>query len=138
MAKIIQWTSTVVTDGKTEMSLSRSLSVEAIGTIEVTIRGSGATGTADTDKEVEIQPSTTPDQVKFLAIASDRYGDDSNFLEYKANSAAASPIRLDNPITLAGAGAVSVLDSVLTSLFFSSTMVEDATIQIVVGRDATP
>jgi hypothetical protein len=114
------------------------VSVEAVGTIKATVRGSGTTGGPDTDMEVEVQPSTTAGQVKFLAIASDRYGDDSNFLSYKVNSDANPAIRLDQPITLAGTGAVSALDAAPTSLFFSSTLVQDATIHIVVGRDATP
>jgi hypothetical protein len=138
MAQSIQWTGKVVADGKTEMSLTRSISVEAIETIKVILLGSGSTGGPDTDREIEIQPSSTPDQVSFVAIASDSYGDVATHIDYKVNSAANPAIRLDQPVTLIGAGAVSLLDSTLNSLFLTSTLVEDATIHIVVGRDATP
>lgn len=138
MSQNVQWTSTVVIGGKTEMSVVRSLAVEAVDIIEVTVQGSGAATGPDTDKQIELQPSTIANQVKFLAIASNRYGDDTKFLEYKVNSTGGSAIRLDQPITLAGTGAVSSLDSNVTALFFTSTLVEDATIRIIVGRDATP
>jgi len=138
MAQNIQWTSNVIVDGSTEMSLSRSISVEALDSIKVTILGSGSVGGPDTDREVEVQPSTTSGQVKFLAITSDRFGDAANFLSYKVNSNASPAITLDQPVVLAGEGGVSVMDSAPTSLFFSSTIVQDATIHIVVGRDATP
>jgi hypothetical protein len=138
MTQNIQWASTVMVGGNTEMSLSRSLSVEAVDTIKVDVRGTSTAGGPDTDKEVEVQPGATAGQVKFLAITSDRFGDNTNFLSYKVNSAANPSLRLDQPITLAGTGAVSALDSAPTSLFFSSTLAQDATIHIVVGRDATP
>ncbi|HHM04196.1 MAG TPA: hypothetical protein ENJ19_00445 [Gammaproteobacteria bacterium] len=137
MAQTIQWTSTVVVGGNTAMSLSRAISVEAVDIIKITVRGSGTTGGPDTDKEVEVQPGGAG-QVKFLAISADRFGDDLNFLSYKVNSSANPSFQLDQPITLAGTGAVSALDNAPGSLFFSSTLVQDATIHIVVGRDATP
>ena len=138
MAQNIQWTSKVVVDGKTEMSLSRSISVEALDSIKVTILGSGSIDGPDTDREVEVQPSTTDGQVKFLAITSERFGDDANFLSYKVNSSGNPAITLDQPVVLGGEGGVSILDPAPTSLFFSSTFVQDVTIHIVVGRDATP
>lgn len=137
MAQNIQWTTKVLVDGSTEMSLSRSISVEALDSIKVTILGSG-NGTPDENREVEVQPSTTSGQVKFLAITADRFGDASKFLSYKVNSSANPAITLDQPVVLAGEGGVSVLDPAPTSLFFSSTYVQDVTIHIVVGRDATP
>lgn len=138
MAQIIQWTSKVMVDGIAEMSLSRSISVEALDTIKITVLGSGSLGGPDTDKEVEVQPSTTGGQVKFLAITSDRFGDDTNFLSYKVNASGSPAITLDQPVILGGEGGVSILDPAPISLFFSSTIVQDATIHIVVGRDATP
>lgn len=138
MTQIIQWTSKAMVDGITEMSLSRSISVEALDTIKITVLGSGSAGGPDTDKEVELQPSSTSGQVKFLAITSDRFGDAANFLSYKVNVSGNPAITLDQPVLLGGEGAVSILDPAPVSLFFSSTIVQDATIHIVIGRDATP
>ena len=138
MAQTIQWKSEVTVGGKIEMSLSRSIPAEALDTIKITVLGSGSTGGPDTDKKVEVQPSAIAGQVKFLAITSDLFGDDTHFLTYKVNADTNPPTVLDQPVVLGGEGGVSLLDPSPTSLFFSSTMVADATIHILVGRDATP
>ena len=137
MTQTIQWNAKVTVGGNTQLALSRSISVEAVDTIKVTVRGTATPGGPDTDMEVEVQPGAAG-QVKFLAISSDRFGNDTNFLSYKVNADTNPAFRLDQPVVLAGTGAVSALDSAPARLFFSSTIAQDTMIHIVVGRDATP
>lgn len=89
------------------------------------------------DKEVELQPSTTPEQVQFLMItASDT---DYKLLSYKVNVDTGDSFKLDAPHLLIGKGAIKLLGAVPTKLLFSnSSLTEDAVIEILVGRDATP
>lgn len=114
------------------ISANRSLEVEAYDIINVDVRATASP--PDTDKEIDVQPGGAG-QVKFLAITSDRYGDG---LTYKVNSAGNPSIALDQPHVLAGEGAVGLMDSAPTKLFFSTTLTEDASVLILVGRDATP
>jgi hypothetical protein len=131
MSETIQLKLSVQIAGGPGISTSRSLEVEAYDVISVDILGTG-TG-PDTDKEVSVQPGGA-NQVSFLAITSDRYG---TGLTYSVN-AAGTNIALDQPLVLVGNGAVGLLDPAPASLFFSSTLSEDASVQIIVGRDATP
>ena len=143
MSQSLQWTANVQLAGKTEIALSRSISVEAVDSIKIIVRGTAFTGGPDTDKQVDLQPGGSG-QVSFLAIVSDRYGDTSNFLSFKVDNAANPAIRMDEPVVLAGAGLIETLDPANppvvppTALFFSSTLAADASNHSLVGRDATP
>ena len=132
MSKMIQFKFDVQLAGGPGISASRSLEVEAYDLINVKVLST--TSPPDTDKEVDVQPGGAG-QVKFLAITSDRYGDG---LTYKVNTAANPGIPLDQPQVLVGEGAVGLLDPAPTKLFFSTTLSQDASVQILVGRDATP
>ena len=91
------------------------------------------------DQPVELQPSESAGQVKFLLVASDWYGE---VLAYKVNSDTGTSFELDEPHVLTGEGATAMLDPVPKQLFFSNTTSEagarDANVQILVGRDVTP
>jgi len=134
MSQTIQWDSNVRVAGKTELAHSRTISVEAVDSIKVTVRGT--VNGPDTDMQVDVVPAGG--DVLFIAIVSDRYGDDVNFLSFKVNAAASLARRLDEPYVVAGAGLVEILDPAPASLFFSSTLAEDASVRVLVGRDATP
>lgn len=131
MSKMIQWDQNIKVADGLGISASRSLEVEAYDVISIDVLGT--TSGADTDKEVSIQPGGAG-QVRFLAITSNRYG---SGLTYSVNSAG-SNVSLDHPLVLVGEGAVGLLDPAPASLFLSSTLSEDASVQILVGRDATP
>jgi len=132
MSKVIQWKLNVQVAGGPGISASRSLEVEAYDLISVNVLA--ITSPPDTDKAVDVQPGEAG-QVKFLAITSDRYGEG---LTYKVNDAGNPSIALDQPQVLVGEGAVGLLDPAPTKLFFSTTLSQDASVQILVGRDATP
>ena len=88
-----------------------------------------------TDLEVNIQPAGAG-LAQFLSITSSAY---DSTITYKVNSAASTDVLpLDGPHLLIGAGAVSLLDEEPTALFFSNSSGADVTIDILVGRDATP
>jgi hypothetical protein len=138
MAKSIQWSVTVQVGGQTELSLSRATSVEAVDSIDVEILGTADTDGPDSDREVEIQPSSLAGQVTFFAISTDNYGDDTHFLSYKVNADSNPSFRLDQPLILVGSGAVSALDAAPSSLFVTSSLSGNATLRVLIGRDATP
>lgn len=117
-----------------KISFNRVLTVEAYDKIDVTIPPTGTS-----EKEIELQPSASADQVQFLLIISDWYGEE---ISYKVNANTGTPFVLNEPHLLIGKGAVSMLGSAPTKLLFSNTTSEaaarDAKIQILIGRDATP
>lgn len=87
-----------------------------------------------TNKTVELQPSTSAGQVQFLMITATDYKN----LSYKVNKGSKT-FRLDAPHILIGTGAISMLDVAPALLLFSNdSTTQDAAIEILVGRDATP
>jgi hypothetical protein len=137
MAHTIQWSLGIKISEGPELSLSKSINAEAFDSVKVTIIGKGTQGGPDQNKEVEIQPSSASGQVTFLAIRSDRYDEK---ITYKVNANTAPAFKLDQPLVLAGVGAVALLDPdhPPQTLYFTSDIDLDAEVQILVGRDATP
>jgi len=115
-----------------KITLNRTLTVDAYDKIDITVP-SGAS-----DQSVELQPSESAGQVKFLLVASDWYGE---ALAYKVNFDTGTSFELDEPHVLIGEGATAMLDPAPKQLFFSNTTSEagamDANVQILVGRDVT-
>jgi hypothetical protein len=129
MPQQIQWSVSIQIIGGPTASVSRSLAVEAYDSIKVGVAA------PESDKEIQLQPGGTG-QVKFLAITANRYGAD---LTYKVNAVANPAIPLDQPLVLTGDGAVGILDPAPATLFLSNaSATEEALIQVLVGRDATP
>lgn len=133
MSENIILTVNIMVPNGPKIDFSRTLKVEAYDKIEVTIP-SGAQG-----KQIELQPSAVADQVQFLLVYSDWYG---NEISYRINSNTGSSFVLDEPHLLTGKGAVSMLDPTPKILFFSNTTsgadARDVKVQVLVGRDATP
>lgn len=115
--------------GGPSISVSEAITVEAYDKIDVTIL-QGAV-----DKEVEIQPGAST-LVQMLLIKSSKY--DGTKLKYKVHDTGATPIVLDKEQLFLGQGAVGLLGTDLDKLFFTNNLTEDVTIEILVGRDATP
>jgi hypothetical protein len=132
MAQIILTSNVVIPSGP-KFAFNQKLDVEAYDLIEVTVPAGTASGSA---KEIELPPSTGG--VAFFAVKSDWYGDD---LKYALVSSG-TEYPLDQPLVLAGTGAVAFFvtsGSVPSSLFFSNaSTTDDAKVQILIGRDATP
>jgi len=108
---------------------SGTLEVEAYDKTQVSVADAAA------DLEVNIQPDGAG-LAQFLAITATAYHKD---LTYKVNSASsATEIALNGPQVLVGTGVVGLLDAAPTKLFFSNGTGADVTVNILVGRDATP
>ncbi|MCP4329268.1 MAG: hypothetical protein GY791_12620 [Alphaproteobacteria bacterium] len=128
MQEMVKLSVSATVSGGPEISASRAIAVDAYDSIKVVVDAAVA------DLEVEVQPGGSG-QVKFISITSTVYGSD---LTYRVNNAAGAPVALDAPQVFGGEGAVGLLDPAPASLFFSNSMDRDATVQIFVGRDATP
>lgn len=81
---------------------------------------------------VDVQPSSSPDDVVFVVVSSSTY---DKGLTYKVDGGADAHA-LDAPHVLLGAGAVGFMNSGAPpqKLTFSSSLAKDANIQVVVGR----
>lgn len=132
MSQIIVSANIVIPSGPA-FAINQTLEVEAYDKIDVTVP---ANTLATSAKEVELPASTGG--VQFFAMESDWYGVD---LKYALESAGTEHA-LDQPLVLAGTGAVEFFVSTVgvpTSLFFSNaSATDDAKVQILIGRDATP
>ncbi len=126
--------------GGPKVLISKPKSVEAYDKIEVVVDSDGI------EKSVEIQPGATT-QVNFLLIKSSVYSQaeppDPPTLTYKVNDRtsdfpASDGIELDEPHLYLGRGAVSTLTVAPKIFKFTNSSGEQAAIEILVGRDATP
>ena len=106
---------------------SRTLVVDAYDKISVSVPDQ------TTDLEVEIQPGGTG-SIQLLVVRSNAYGED---LKYTINADTTDHV-LDQPHVLIGTGSIGLYGAEPTKLVFDNTLGEDAQIQILVGRDATP
>ena len=129
MSETIKYSISVQVVGGISIPVSGTIQPEAYSKIQVTVPA-GAT-----DMVTNLQP-TGEDLANFLLIKSSAYDDDN--VTYKVNESSATPVVLDAPHLFIGSGAVAILDSDPTQLLFSNGTDEDVTIDILVGRDATP
>ncbi|CAH1087703.1 hypothetical protein [Candidatus Nitrotoga sp. 1052] len=121
MAEKINWNFVVQALNGPSVSGSDTMEVEAYDKIKVTI-------TAGATQQVNLVPSGT---VSLLVINPAVPDAD---LSYKVG---AKVVALDSPHVLIGAGAVSLLGGA-ANLSFTNNTAADATIEILLGRDATP
>ena len=106
---------------------SRTLALDAYDKLSVTVPDQA------TNLEVDIQPGGTG-SIQLLVVKSSVYGED---LKYTVNAGTSDHV-LDQPHVLIGTGSVALYGTEPTKLVFDNTLGEDAQIQILVGRDATP
>ena len=114
--------------GGTTISVNGEVTPEAYEKITIDVADS------TTDLSVNLQPDGA-NLGEFLLIQSSKYG---SSLTYKVNDSTATAIPLDGPHVFIGNGAVGILDSSPTKLLFSNSMGEEVTVEILLGRDATP
>ncbi len=108
---------------------SRTLTIDAYDKISVDVPN----GTSDLD--VELQPGAAG-SIQLLIVKSTLYGDD---LKYTVNADTTDHV-LDQPHVLVGTGSVGLYGEEPTKLVFDNAMGDgqDAQVQILVGRNATP
>jgi len=128
MAEKIKYSLNIQVVGGISIPIKSEMTVEAYGKIQVTVP-IGAS-----DLEVNLQPDGA-NLAQFLLIKASSY---DSTLTYKVNNTGATAITLDSPHLFMGSGAVGILDSAPTKLFFSSGLATDVTVDILIGRDATP
>jgi len=128
MAEVIKYSLSFQVVGGTSIPVTGKLEPEAYSKIQVEVPAGAS------DLTTNLQPSGTK-LAEFLLIKSSAYGVD---LSYKVNLGTATPIILDGPHVFIGNGAVAIRDSDPTQLLFSNASSEDVTIDILLGRDATP
>lgn len=125
----ISWELNIKVDGGPQIAESDTLATEAYGEIAVIVPKNS------NNTNIEVQPAAL-EQIKALLITASKY--DSK-LSYKLDTAAnAKSIILDAPQFYLGAGMISVLDSAPKNVYVTNGLKEDVTINILVGRDATP
>jgi len=129
---VITWTVKAEIANGPSFSKSTNMTVEAYEKIDVVIPAGGQ------DVEVTVDGGG----LQFLAIRVDTPSPlpAPSQLKYAVNDAAADPVALDQAVQLmVGEGLIGLLGAnPLESLFFSNDAAGDATISILVGRDATP
>ena len=123
MPEKINWTLNVQVVGGPKVSASDTLDVEAYDKIEAVIPAGGSA-------TIDVQPGTG---AQFLLITAGSYAD----MTYEVDSSGTT-VTLDGPHVLIGSGAVGLLGSTQNQFEFSNAGGEDVTVDILVGRDATP
>jgi len=126
MPETIVLTISAIVGAGPKLKENRTLAVDAYDKISVDVPN---TETLD----VEIQPGGTG-AVKLLVVKSSVYGPD---LKYTVNALTADHV-LDQPHVLIGTGSVALFTEEPEKLAFDNQTGEDAQIEILVGRDATP
>jgi hypothetical protein len=129
---VITWTVKAEVGGGPSFTKASTLEVEAYERIDVAV----AAGASD----MEVTVDGTGMQFIAMRVDSPAPIPSPSPLSYKVNDAAATEIVLDQPVQLlVGEGAVGFLGAApLEKLFFSNSAPEDASVSILVGRDATP
>lgn len=128
MPETINWTVSLQVPGGPRLGQSDALAVEAYDKISVTLEA----GASDVD--VEVQPSSTAGQVSLLALMASAYAPELTF----SADGGSTTRPLVAPVCLIGAGAVSLLDATPQQLQLANRTDDPVTVDIVVGRDATP
>ena len=129
MAVNITSVSEVSVAGGPSISISQTLPVDAYDLIDVAIADGAA------DLVVEVQPGSAAGQVQLLLVSASQFNPS---LTYRVNDMGNPTHALDRALLLTGAGAVGLLGFAPESLLFTNTTGSDITVQILVGRDATP
>lgn len=132
MSTIIKWSLDVQINGGLRISSSRCINVHAYDKIDVTIPK--AIGNSPGSAIVEVQPSESAEQLKFLLISADQYSEN---LTYEVVGSSVSPIALDAQQLIVGSGAIGLLGASPKNLQFSNGVDKEISVQILVGRDAT-
>ncbi len=114
--------------GGPSISISQTFPVDAYDLIDVAITDGAI------DLVVEVQPGSAG-QVRSLLISASQF-DPS--LTYKVNDSTNDSHVLDRALLLTGVGAVGLLGFPPERLLFTNATPGDITVQILVGRDATP
>ena len=133
MRQKINWSvNAAVVDGP-RLSVSQTIGVDAYDKVTAVVAKKDATTNQPGTSTLEVQPSGQAGAVRFFAITSDRYGKD---LEFTVMNGGAADVALEGPLVLVGEGIDSLLQKAPKRVKLSNGMADDATVEIIVGRDA--
>jgi hypothetical protein len=131
MSEKINWTLHVEVNGGPKVTQSETIECEAYDKVELSLEPA-------TTQNVEVQPSAVG-QVQFLLITSTEYGSALKYKLYEADGVTLTTAKqLDGPHLLVGRGAVALLVEDPVKFQIENQLTDAATVQILVGRDATP
>jgi hypothetical protein len=128
MPETINWTLNLQVPLGPRVAQSGALTVEAYDKVNLTLEA-GAT-----DVDVDVQPASTAGQVTFVAITASVYDE---LLTYSPDGGTTTHA-LEAPVALLGAGAVALLNAAPEQLRLANGTADPVTVEILVGRDATP
>ena len=130
MPTSVEWKlNTGIAEGP-QFALTGAVQVDAYDRIAVTV----PTSAAAAEVEVDIQPGGAG-RVRLLLVRSSTYGDN---LRYKVHDTGNPDRALNDALFLVGAGALELLEAPLDKLLVINTLGRPATLEILVGRQATP
>jgi len=141
MSEKITYSLNIQVTGGPRITASRTIDLEAYDKVTLTVPQKAAP--TDPDVELSLQPGGVG-LAKFLIIIASSY---DKKLTYKINQSDAPEITLDGPQLFTAEGAVGLLynpplsdasPAPPTTLYFSNTTAAEVSVQILVGRDATP
>lgn len=116
-------------EGQTAQVEQSVFSVEALDTITVVVPASAS------DMQIDLSPGTEP-AIQLVVIRSSAYSSD---LTYKVHAATEDPIQLQYQAVFTGQQDLLAGSGVpFDKLFVSNGGVDDVTLSILCGRDATP
>jgi len=123
MPEKINWTLNVQVVGGPKVSVADTMEVEAYDKIEALAPAGGSV-------TINVQPG---DGARFLLITASSYEN----LTYEVD-ASGNPVPLDDTLILIGSGAVGLLGGTQNQFVFTNGGAADITVEILVGRKATP
>ena len=132
MSEQIHWTLNVQVTGGPKIAAAQTETLEAYDKITIDVPQAQDTDTPG-QATVEVQPGNEG-QVQFLLVKSSVY-DES--LTYQVNGTG-DPIALNALLILIGTGAIGLLGAAPQTLSFSNRLERVVSIEILVGRRATP
>lgn len=134
MTRSIKWNFNLYVDKGPSINLADQIDAEAYDQISVQIRKGGA------PQMVDVQP-VVKGRVQFLSIKSDQYDqthvEPTKKLFYKSGNGT-KEIKLDRAHVLIGSSLVNLLEDEPKQLTFVNSTDNDANVEILTGRMATP
>lgn len=125
MPEIINWSYSVRARSGPQSNATGDLSVDAYEKISLAI-------VAGAEIEVTVAPGTWS-TVSGLFVSASKFSEDLSM-----SLDATKALKLDGPLVLIGAGAVSLLGDQDATLTFKNDSPEDLVVNLLVARDATP
>jgi len=134
MRQKISWSVTAAVEDGPKLTASQTIEVGAYDKVKSVVPQKDPNNNQAGTATLEVQPSSQVDAIRFFAVSSDRYGKD---LTFTVMTGGAADVVLEGPLVLVGEGIGTLLQTAPKKLKFSNGMDIDATVEVVVGREAS-